>query len=253
MSKKNRIYVLVLIWAAAILQLFINSAIVREEKMVEEAMSSNLDNIMEGCVTAYAYYGRQNISDEGKEIIVKRFGEKLGITGGYSIENRSSEGNRVTCLTKKGEYADTTIKVITLTKQDKYNQEIIENYIMTEISLKGPKGSEAYVFKEKLDTLYEELGMEADSGLYLLSQRPGEMTIGEIEAEKDKFLSSTDAVLVDSVEFDNVYSFYGYSNGIGEFAYQGEKKVNVNIAFTYDEEQDVTYIHRGIPFIDRSF
>lgn len=253
MSNRNKIYVVVLIWAAALLQIFINSSIVREEKMVEEAMSSNLDNIMEGSVTAYGYFGTRSMTPGSREVIVKRLAERLGITGGYDIENRSSDANQVTCLKKNGEYADTTIKVITLLEKDDYNQEVTENYIMVEISLKGPKGREAYNFMEKIEGMYGELGMDADTGLYILSQRPGEMTQGEIQSEMDKFMETTDATLVDSVEFDNVYSFYGYSNEIDRFAYQGDKKVNVNIAFSYDAKQDVTYIHRGIPFIDKSF
>ena len=46
---------------------------------------------------------------------------------------------------------------------------------------------------------------------------------------------------------------YAYSTGINEFVYQDGEKVNVNIAFTYDAENDVTLIHRAIPFIDKSF
>lgn len=38
-----------------------------------------------------------------------------------------------------------------------------------------------------------------------------------------------------------------------EYVYQNDYKVNVNIAFTYDEAEDITYIHRGLPFIDKSF
>ena len=101
--------------------------------------------------------------------------------------------------------------------------------------------------------MYTGLGMKPNTNVYLCSQRPGQLTEGEIQSETSAFLEEMDAISVERVEFDGVISIYGYSNGINEFVYQQNERVNVNIAFTYDEENDVTYIHRAIPFIDRSF
>lgn len=253
MSNKSKIYVVVLIWAAALMQLFINSSINREEKMVEQAMSSSVDNMMEGTVKAYAYYGRQELSDKGREVIARNLAEKLGIIAGYEIETRTEGENKTTAFTKIGQQADTKIKVISLCETDKYNQPIEENYIMIEINLKGTNGSAAYEYKEKLDDIYEELGMEPNTNVYLLSQHPGELSEAEMDNITDKFLDITDATMVDMVEFDGVRTVYGYSNGIKQYVFQEDNRVNVNIAFTYDKEQDVTYIHRGVPFIDKSF
>ena len=67
MNKKSKIYVLVLIWAAALLQLFINSSINREENMVEQVISYGTDNLYESTVKAYAYYGNEVISTDKKD------------------------------------------------------------------------------------------------------------------------------------------------------------------------------------------
>lgn len=253
MSKKSRIYVIVLIWAAALLQLFINSAINREEKMVEQVMSQGVDNLMEGSVKAYSYYGKQVLSPEAKELIAKNIAAELGVTGGYEISHRSEGEGNTTVLSKCGQQGDTKIKVISLVEEDEYGQKLMENYIMVEIVLKGSNGSAAYTYKEIVDDLYEGLGMEPNTNIYLLSQYPGELTESEIDRETKDFLEIMDAVEVETVEFEGVTTIYGYSNGIEEYVYQGDNRVNVNIAFSYDEEQDVTYIHRAVPFIDRSF
>lgn len=253
MSKKSKIYVVVLIWAAALLQLFINSAINREVKMVEQVMSEGVDNLMEGAVKAYSFYGNQELTENTKEIIVKNLASELGVTAGYEIKHRREGENTTTVLSKKGQQGDTEIKVISLTEYDEYGQKTMENYIMTEIILKGSNGSAAYTYKELLDELYQGLGMKPNTNIYLLSQYPGKLTDSEIKSEIDEFLETMDAVKVETVEFDGVTTVYGYSNGINEYVFQGDKRVNVNIAFIYDEEQDVTYIHRAIPFIDKSF
>ena len=69
----------------------------------------------------------------------------------------------------------------------------------------------------------------------------------------DKFLENMDAKVVEQVEFDNTFLMYGYSKNIDEYVFQNEDKINVNIAFDYDQLEDVTYIHMGVPFVDRSF
>lgn len=253
MSKKSRIYVVVLIWAAAILQLFINSAINREENMVEQVMSEGVDNLLEGSVKAYSYYGNQNLSSYAKEVMVKNLADEFGITGGYEITERYDGDNTTTSLSKKGQQGDTEIKVISLVEEDNYGQPVVENYIMTEIVLKGSNGSKAYDYKEIIDELYRNLGMEANTNIYLQSQYPGRLSEDEIEQETREFLETMDGVEVERVKFDDVTTVYGYSNGIDEYVYQDDNMVNINIAFTYDEEQDVTYIHRAVPFIDRSF
>ena len=253
MSKKSKIYVVVLIWAAALLQLFINSAINREEKMVEQVISEGVNNLMESTVKAYAYYGDQELSQNAKEQIVKNLASELGVTSGYEINTRVEGENSTTVLTKLGKQGNTEIKVISLVETDKYNQKVNENYIMVEIELKGSAGSSAYTYKEKLEEMYQNLGMEPNTNVYLCNQKPGELSEAEIKAETENFLETMDATLLENVEFDGVTTVYGYSSNINEFVYQGDERVNVNIAFTYDAEQDVTYIHRAVPFIDRSF
>lgn len=253
MNKKSKIYVLVLIWTAAIVQLFVNKAINREENLVEQAMSLGVNNLTEGVAKAYGFYSNEELSEKGAETIVKNIATTLGITSGYDISHKKDERNVTTTLTKEGEYGDTVIKVISFTSEDSYGQEIPENYLMTEITLKGVSGQSAYEFKEHLEDIYQGLGVNVNTNLYLCSQIKGQLTGAEKQNMIDAFLTEMDAKEVVTNEFQNVLTVYGYSKNVDEFVYQNEDKVNVNIAFSYDEEEDITYIHRAIPFIDRSF
>ena len=139
MNKRTKIYVLVLIWAAILLQLFINSSIDREKKMVEQVMSEDISNLSEGTVKAYAFYGNEELSEGIRESMAKNLAKELGVTSGYSIISKKDgvANSETTTLSKYGEQADTVIKIITLRTMDKYEQESIEDYIMVEINLKG--------------------------------------------------------------------------------------------------------------------
>lgn len=253
MNTKSKIYVVVLIWAAALLQLFINASVNREEKLVEQAMSMGVENLTESSVKAYAFYGSETLTPKKKETMAAKLASSLGIVSGYEITHKQDGENETTKLSKLGARGDTEIKIITLSVTDEYGQTSAENYIMIEIALKQDAGTAAYEYKEKLIDLYEGLGMKANTNIYLCSQIKGRLAQSEIDEEVAAFMDEMDANQVQRDTFDDVVCVYGYSRNIDEFVYQNTNRVNVNIAFTYDAEEDITYVHRAVPFVDRSF
>lgn len=253
MNKKTKIYLLVLIWAAVLLQLFINASINREEKMVEQVMSEGVSSISEGSVRAYSYYGNDELDAGARRVMAVNLAGKLGIESGYEINERSEKRSSVTELKKYGEQGDTIIKIITLDEHDDYGQPIKENYIMIDIILKKAAGFATYEYKNVLNELYKDLGMKASTNVYVCTQMKGRLSEDELQRETDNFLEDMNAVSVCKVEFDDVICIYGYSKNIDEYVYQDSNKVNVNIAFSYDSVEDITYVHRAVPFIDKSF
>lgn len=253
MNKKSKIYLVVLIWAATLLQLAINNSIDREKQMVEQVMSQGVENLIEGTTKAYAYYGDQQLTEDAKEEMVKSLAKKLKVVSGYDITHGQIKDGRTTTLSKVGKYGDTTIKVITFDVLDDYNKPAEENYIMVELKLKGAAAKTTNNYSDTLEEIYEGLGMNPTMNIYLCSQEKGQLLPSERQQLMDKFLENMDAKVVEQVEFDNTFLMYGYSKNIDEYVFQNEDKINVNIAFDYDQLEDVTYIHMGVPFVDRSF
>ncbi len=253
MNKKSKIYLVVLIWAATLLQLAINNSIDREKQMVEQVMSQGVENLLEGTTKAYGYYGDQQLTAEAKEEMVKSLAKKLKVVSGYDITHGDIKDGNTTTLTKVGKYGDTTVKVISFNVKDDYNQPSMENYIMVEIKLKGAAAKTTNNYSDILEEIYEGLGMNPTMNIYLCSQEKGQLLPSERQQLIDEFMENMDAKAVEQVEFDNTFLVYGYSKNIDEYVFQNEDKINVNIAFDYDEIEDVTYIHMGVPFVDRSF
>ena len=253
MNKKSKIYLVVLIWVATLLQLAINNSIDREKQMVEQVMSQGVENLHEGITKAYAYYGDESLTDNTKEEIVKSLAKKLRILSGYDITHAEIKDGRTTTLSKKGQYGDTTIKVISLDVLDNYNQPSVENYIMVELKLKGTAAKTTNNSSDTLEEIYRDLGMNPTMNIYLCSQEKGQLIPSERQQLVESFLDKMDAKVVEQVEYDDTFLVYGYSKNIDEYVFQNKDKVNVNIAFDYDETEDVTYIHMGVPFVDRSF
>lgn len=253
MNKRTKIYVVVLIWAAVILQLLINSGFSREKLLVEQVMNQEISNLVEGGVKVYGYYSDESITPATKEIMVRELAKLIGIKNDYEIAHKSEGENETTILSKKGQNGDTDIKVITLVTLDQTGNKHSENYILVDVRLKNEGAYKTYDLKTQLVGIYKEFGMKPSSNLYLGSQIKGQLTTEEMDNEIEAFLRDMDAEAVERVSFEDVECVYGYSKNIDEYVYQGDRRVNVNIAFSYDETEDITYVHMAVPFVDRSF
>lgn len=253
MSTKKKLYIVVLIWAAVALQIFITKRIDRESQMVTQVMSDGEENVTAAEVKLYAHYGDETMTEAAREKILQRVGEKLGIISGYDIITSTEGENTSTTFVKKGENGDTTIRLISMEQTNADGSTIQENYLMTEIALKNQSTENIYRCKEQLDQIYTDLGLSGSSNLYLCSQEKGRMTEDEMQKTTADFFDTMHAKKRNEIELQDTLCIYGYSDNVPEYVYQNDHKVNVNIAFTYDEGEDITYIHRGLPFIDKSF
>lgn len=257
LNRKTKIYVILLIWGAVILQFAINRSINREEVLVEQVLSEGVDSIRQSSIKAFAMYSDEKIEEETKELIVKRVAKKLGINSGYVIASSTEEDgmntSKATRLTKKGEQGDTDIKLISVCEKDSYGQETVEQYLMIEIDLKAQAGAAVTDIKKEVCKIYRDLGMEPSINMHMTSQIKGRLTEEEMKEEIDTYFEELNAKHISYDEFQNTIIAYGYSKDIDEFVYQDRDKVNVQIAFSYDENSDVTIMHTAVPFIDGAF
>lgn len=246
MNKKTKIYVIVLIWVAVGLQFIVNSSIDMEKTMVTEAMSDGVSNLDSGSIKAYGYYGEGVLDSEKMKQVAVGIGNKLGIKDGYTIEVNEDlqKDKRQLIFSKKGAYADTTISVASIDN---------ETYIITDIMFNEIGVNSIYAYKTKLENLYEDYGMEPSSNIYLCNKYKGMLSDSQIAEMVNDYLQDMDAEIVMDNDYLGIRCVYGYSREIKDYVYQEDKKINVNIVFTYDEENDITVVHRATPFVDKTF
>lgn len=250
MNRKAKIYIILLVWTAAIVQFFVNKGINREDKMIEAIVLADVTDY-ESEVSAYAYYGNGFISDGTKRQMLIRLAGKLGISDGYEITAEDSLDGSVMTFKKQGAEGDTTIRLVTMKQGDRGNR-VYENYLSIEVRLHEKVELSGSVRRE-IEELYLNLGMEPVMNLYVGGVTMGGMSEAEMQQQIDDFFSLMNAELVCQESFDNVYTVYGYTSDLPDYVYQNDEKVNVNIAFVYDESEDRTQIHMAVPFVDRSY
>lgn len=257
MNTRTKIYVILLVWGAAILQLMVNETVNREEVLVDQVLSEGVETIQNSSLKAFGLYSNEKIAEGTKETIVKRVANYLGVNTGYTIVVSAEEDgatiSKTTRLSKKGEQGDTEVKLITVYNQDSYKQETIEQYLFVEIDLHSRASSSTTAVKKQLCDIYEDLGMEPSINMHMTSEKTGRLTQEEMDAEIDLLFDELNANSVSYDEFQDTIIAYGYSKDLDDYVYQGKEKVNVQIAFSYDEKNDITIMHTAVPFIDGTF
>lgn len=251
MNRKSKIYILLLVWTAAIVQFFVNKGVNREDKMLEAMALADVTSY-ESEISAYGFYGNGYISDETKKQMLIRLAGKLGVTSGYAITEDDSSDGAVITFQKEGTEGDTKIQIVTMKESDEAGNVLYENYLSMEVKLHQKTELSSNISRE-IEELYLDIGIEPVMNMYVGGISPGRMTEEEMEQEIEDFFDLMHADVVCQEKFDNVYTVYGYSSDLSNYVYQNDEKVNVNIAFSYDETSDETCIHMAVPFVDRSY
>jgi len=95
--------------------------------------------------------------------------------------------------------------------------------------------------------------MEYKTHLLLKGSRTGKMTLEEKAKKTDRLFHSLKAEVVESVREEDLYTVYGYSPLFHRSISYGENEINLNLAFSYDEEKGQTVFYLAVPFIEEDF
>ena len=89
----------------------------------------------------------------------------------------------------------------------------------------------------------------------ILHQREvkGRMRLLEMELEAGDLLTFYDGEMVKSLQGEDFYCFYGYTDRIDNYVVTDNERVNLNLVITYDEEKDVTHVIWATPFLNEDF
>ena len=93
----------------------------------------------------------------------------------------------------------------------------------------------------------------ADISLNLVGSIDGELNNTEKNSITDKIMQEMNAEVITGNRSESIYTIYGYSEDIADYVVFGSTKTNVNIAISYDEEEDMTKIYMSTPIINEDF
>ncbi len=286
---KKLIYILSVIFAVLLVQGAYDvlrdsdstDAVVLSNDNVEEAVARVFENEgINSCkcdIEAFYFYGTMYLGEEDKRTILDELADKMGINNIYEYsENRTDNGSEAV-LTKEGAFSLVTIKLITYEIPEKENVISLRQYISVNMSIRDSIKSGLY-YKNKLGEILNDMTKELEQNdtveTYgndrILSLSIKGDTYGRISTEGQKsiakeILDGLEAEVVfeylpgeksnvggESVS-DSLYCIYAYTKYLGEYMVIGNNKINVNIVYSYDEENNLTTLHVASPIVNYDY
>ncbi len=251
MKYGGKITLIALVWLSVILQLFINHDL-RPADNVVEAFSSSEAVPVEAVVSCYGEFGEMEIAKATKQTMLVNLAKKLGITDGYEITESEGETYQETTLTKEGKYGKTVLQIVSMDTENVLGEAVTRQSILCDITVYDDL-EYAVECKETVETIYDELGMEPIVNIYFKGKTSGNLTSSERKQMTAEMLEALHATEVQTIENENFTTTYGYASQFEQSINQNGKEINVNLAYTYNESEDVTYIHLAVPYIAQSY
>lgn len=196
------------------------------------------------------YMPKYMTKDEMK-VVVEMVAQYLGIEN-YEESFEEIEDRVTFTIDKKASAAHTHIQLVEKTEHLDQGTFIARNYLTVNIKLSNQCNSIGY-FENQLSKLYEDLEIQPSKGLIVTATQQG--IVSEQEA-KDVMLDIIQALNGEIREIymdDEYHSAYGYSKFMKDFVISKGEKVNMDLAVTYNEEENTTYLYAATPVITSEY
>lgn len=223
-------------------------------------------------IEGYYYYGTRYINDIRCIELLDNIAGELGINSAYVYNVENTENGYAAEITKEGEQFKLIIKSNTIEEQISESVLTQKTYISINLDIYNSIQS-GYYYKNKIDSVMkrlcaEELKSEQEENssqqsdkkqisdsIYLVikGEISGEMLPDTQRELGEKLIKRLGADKVfDSFNAD-MYSLYAYNKSINNYVSIGKNNINVNVAFAYNELENVTYVYVGSPIVNYDY
>lgn len=142
---------------------------------------------------------------------------------------------------------DNNITIILYSYLDKEKNNA-ETSIVVDVSVYGDYDETDKIIK-KINSLYKSYNIKAEFTYCIIGTFEGELNKSDMIKKITKALSVADGYKVEGLIEEDIVSISAYSPNLDKILYTGNKKMNLNIALSYNEYEGKTYITMGYPII----
>lgn len=242
--KKWMGYMVVVLWLAAAVKYIVEPGAAGAARVMEAFTSSDFQEVECGLRLA-GYLSDEEYGVGQEEAMLREIADELGLKTGSQITCTEKDGTRTVELFKEMPEAKVSIRVVTINPD---REEIRANYLYIGLDFFQSPASGLY-YKERLEELAGEYGMETSVTLTLTGIFEGNLNPEARDIVSDQLLNTMDAREQDAYKSEELYTVYAYTENWQEYTTIKGKRVNINLAFSYDEERDKTFVYLGSPLI----
>lgn len=235
------------------------------------------------------YYGSMYLTEDSAHELLGRLADYIGVEGGYEFTRNVTETGYESVLYKEAEQSTVRLKLITV-EQTEEHLVSQQQYISVLLAIDNSVGSAFYyrtVVTKAMEQLFAELekktkvtdeytvrahrlidsldvSVKGKIRGYVWPEQQKEIAQGFIEAigaemifdnlqEQVPIRGDGDNTTEEAEDMPQLYSLYAYTPEIRDYVAIGKNRINVNVVYTYNAEENVTCIHVGSPIINYDY
>lgn len=261
------------------------------ETALEKVFLNNNIHKVDCEIDGYYYLGNRYYGESGSLEIIDRVAERLGVNSEYYYDKSRTDTGSIAVMKKEGKNSSLTLELITVEYQESKNVISQRNYLSISLDIKDSLESGYYyknliketmtdiiveetkyldnVSKEEVLTVNtaskDELNLQGsmkdttsekiDNNIYMVIKGKiyGEIDKDGEEGIAKEILDNFQAKEVFSGDNNENVNIYGYSTLFNEYVAIGSEKININVAFSYNEDENITYVYVGSPIVNYDY
>lgn len=268
------------------------SANVIAENSLEKVFKNSNIHKADCEIEGYYYLGEKYYGESGSLELIDKIAERLGVNSEYYYDKYRTDAGSVAVMKKEGKSSELELELITTEYQESQNVIAQRNYLSVSLNIKGSLES-GYYYKNLIEKTMKEICKEenddkANSENILENDKKSSNTVnGEKAANKDEevstsiisqnlymvikgkiygeidkgqenkiakgILKSFQAKEIFNGQNDEHMNVYGYTEILSDYVAIGSDKININIAFSYNEKENITYVYVGSPIVNYDY
>ena len=252
-AKKRILYIGLALWMIAFLQM-IHTGLnpVSEEEAIVTAFADNDFLNTVSTITASGNYKNIYLADSDREDLLLDLAHKLGISNSLVYDTVTEAQITTSSLIRSSDNVCTVLKLITTESRKNENEISFRHVLQVEIEFDNSLES-AFYYKDLLRKAFESLGVNPDISVHLKGEMDGSLSMSQKNIISDNIIESSGGRIVTERRSDSLFTVYAYTDKIDDYVLNGSLKTNLNVAITYDEENDITEVYMATPFMNEDY
>ncbi|BCN32813.1 YwmB family TATA-box binding protein [Anaeromicropila herbilytica] len=242
---KMIIYIIGVLWISVFAQLMVNTLYKNNNRIVDAFAGTN-SQIAQSEIKVIADYGSKYLSRQDKEDLINYIASSIQLKTDNSYKTQDTDTANEISIEKLSKNADTKIKLLSLKGET-------EHYIVIDLNVYDNMKS-VMSYKKILEGKLNELKVkDYQTTILFHGYYNGKLTNDEKNQITDELIDNLDAKIVTQNRGSDVYTVYAYTGLIDEYITVAKSKVNVNIAISYNEQNDQTELYLATPVINSDY
>lgn len=235
-------------WLFVFLKLIIGAVFEKNTSLVA-AFSVTNPEAVSATVEVTACYPEGELGDKKKLKLLQEVADAIGLTLTEEPEVTKTEQRQEIRFYKDAKAADTELKTISLVTETAEGETTTKNYIYVKITLSESLDS-VLAYKKLLEAAMGELSCtEISTTLELVGDYAGYLTVDRRNEITDKILDALGAEVVYEYRQSDLYTVYAYTASLDNYITVENKKINLHIAMSQNEEHYRTTLYLASPVL----